>query len=96
MATELKTSHFADWPNSATTCDYYEPVEIALDADNGGECDTDGHYLCAEGRSVCKEISQDALRRRRDRCEECSASLVGAGTYREHCPVCEPGGRSVL
>jgi len=69
-------------------CDAYKPVEMAMAADADGNCETDGHYLCADGRSVCMHISRGALRRHRDRCEACGTALVGAGG-RDHCPACE-------
>lgn len=72
------------------SCDVYAPVEIPEGEDANGDCETDGHYLCADGRSVCRHISERALRRRRERCEECGTKLLAPGTHRERCPSCEP------
>lgn len=47
-------------------CEHYEPVEMAREAEGHGDCDTDGHYLCAEGQIVCHHISAQALAHRRD------------------------------
>jgi hypothetical protein len=71
-------------------CDVYQPVDLPMDADASGDCETDGHYLCADGRSVCRHISERALRRRRDRCEQCGTKLVVTGTHLDRCPSCEP------
>jgi len=71
-------------------CNVYEPVEIPGGEDANGDCETDGHYLCADGRSVCRHISREALRRRRERCEECGTKLLAPGTHRERCPSCDP------
>lgn len=46
-------------------CDAYEPVEVAMSATTRGDCDTDGHYLCADGTNVCAHISREALSERR-------------------------------
>lgn len=70
-------------------CDVYEPIEIAMHEDGNGTCETDGHYLCAEGTSVCKHISEGALRRRRDRCEDCGTPLERSKALGEHCPACD-------
>lgn len=43
--------------------------------DGGGDCETDGHYLCAE----CTRIKLAVLRRRHDECEECGAVLPRRG-----------------
>jgi len=71
-------------------CDLYQPEALAMDEDANGDCETDGHYLCADGRSVCMHISREALRRRRERCEDCGTKLLAPGTHRERCPSCEP------
>lgn len=42
-------------------------------ASGDGNCDTDGHHLCAE----CVHISEQELRRRRDQCIHCGEKLTG-------------------
>ncbi len=76
------TPGIRDWQ---APCDVYEPIEIPMDADGYGDCETDGHFLCAEGTSVCALISRQALRRRRDICEEHGVKLIGG----DHCPLSE-------
>ena len=53
-------------------CDAFEPVGAPYEIAKGnGNCQTDGHYLCVE----CVHIELGTLRRRRDQCEECGATL---------------------
>ena len=70
-------------------CDAYDPVGGPdTDATGDGHCETDGHYLCRE----CRNISLEALRRRRDECQECGAMLVpypGGGQEPVWCPKCD-------
>lgn len=65
-------------------CGLYEPEEVPMDAEIRGDCETDGHYLCAEGTTVCAHISARELWRRRDRCEGCGGEL-GPGDTCEAC-----------
>jgi len=49
-------------------CDVYDPINVPMNNTiTGGDCETDGHYLCADGTSVCKHIAQHVLDERRDR-----------------------------
>jgi len=49
-------------------CDVYDPIEVPMSGTiGGGDCETDGHYLCADGTSVCRHIAQHVLDDRRDR-----------------------------
>ena len=54
------------------------PYELSL---GGGDCETDGHYICKE----CVHISLSTLRARLDQCRECGEKLVHAGTKDEDC-----------
>lgn len=66
-------------------CTAFAPAGVPFQrADGSGTCETDGHHLCVE----CTEISARALRRHRDRCEECGTKLDGiAGDL---CRTCDP------
>lgn len=55
-------------------CDVFDPG-----TPGGGDCDTDGHYMCSE----CRHISERETRRRADLCEDCGAPLQRGG-------VCAP------
>ncbi len=69
-------------------CEVFDPVGTAFQTAPGtGDCETDGHYICAE----CVHISRDALRRKRDECIECGADMVDSKALGQTCSAqCEP------
>lgn len=56
-------------------CEAFVLVEGDGRPDGLGDCETDGHYICAE----CTRIKLDVLRRRHDECEECGTALPRRG-----------------